>query len=145
MASSVLGADATLKVLYMKLLEAVSGHGNNEHREEAALFCIQAMSKYVSTVEAEVMPRIMALLPKLPHQPQLLQTTVFSQILRNLQPFPMKPMIFSCWPQAVTDAERSRFFLKALSDAASDGDADGVTLPVEEFSVFADVTEQLRT
>ncbi|KAL2961478.1 hypothetical protein AAZX31_17G092200 [Glycine max] len=77
-ASSVLGGDATLKILYMKLLEAVSGHGNNEHKEwcpaEAALFCIRAISNYVSVVEAEVMPQIMALLPKLPHQPQLLQT-----------------------------------------------------------------------
>lgn len=77
-ASSVLGGDATLKILYMKLLEAVSGHGNSEHKEwrpaEAALFCIRAISNYVSVVEAEVMPQIMALLPKLPHQPQLLQT-----------------------------------------------------------------------
>ncbi|KAG4932733.1 hypothetical protein JHK87_046735 [Glycine soja] len=60
-ASSVLGGDATLKILYMKLLEAVSGHGNNEHKEwcpaEAALFCIRAISNYVSVVEAEVMPQ----------------------------------------------------------------------------------------
>ncbi|XP_061360280.1 transportin MOS14 isoform X2 [Gastrolobium bilobum] len=77
-AALVLGGDATLKILYMKLLEAVSGHGNTEHKEwrpaEAALFCIRAISNYVSVVEAEVMPQIMALLPKLPHQPQLLQT-----------------------------------------------------------------------
>ncbi|QCD80913.1 transportin MOS14 [Vigna unguiculata] len=77
-ASSVLGGDATLKILYVKLLQAVSGHGNDEHKEwrpaEAALFCIRAISNYVSVVEAEVMPQIMALLPKLPHQPQLLQT-----------------------------------------------------------------------
>ncbi|GAU32858.1 hypothetical protein TSUD_209260 [Trifolium subterraneum] len=77
-AASVLGGDATLKILYMKLLEAVSSNGNNEQKEwrpaEAALFCIRAISSYVSVVEAEVMPQIMALLPKLPHQPQLLQT-----------------------------------------------------------------------
>ncbi|KAL1371580.1 transportin MOS14 [Arachis hypogaea] len=77
-AASVLGGDATLRILYMKLLEAVSGHGNNEHKDwrpaEAALFCIRAISNYVSVVEAEVMPQIMALLPKLPLQPQLLQT-----------------------------------------------------------------------
>ncbi|KAK2409011.1 transportin MOS14 [Trifolium repens] len=77
-AASVLSGDATLKILYMKLLEAVSGNGNNEQKEwrpaEAALFCIRAISSYVSVVEAEVMPQIMALLPKLPHQPQLLQT-----------------------------------------------------------------------
>ncbi|XP_058762412.1 transportin MOS14 isoform X2 [Vicia villosa] len=77
-AASVLGGDDTLKILYMKLLEAVSGNGNNEQKEwrpaEAALFCIRAISNYVSVVEAEVMPQLMALLPKLPHQPQLLQT-----------------------------------------------------------------------
>ncbi|XP_057419400.1 transportin MOS14 [Lotus japonicus] len=77
-AASVLSGDATLRILYMKLLEAVSGHGNSEQKEwrpaEAALFCIRAISNYVSVVEAEVMPQIMALLPKLPHQPQLLQT-----------------------------------------------------------------------
>ncbi|XP_054805645.1 transportin MOS14 isoform X2 [Prosopis cineraria] len=77
-AASVLGGDATLKILYIKLLEAVSGHSNDERKEwrpaEATLFCIRAVSNYVSVVESEVMPQIMALLPKLPHQPQLLQT-----------------------------------------------------------------------
>lgn len=77
-AASVLGGDATLKILYMKLLEAVSGNSSNEQKEwrpaEAALFCIRAISSYVSVVEAEVMPQIMALLPKLPPVPQLLQT-----------------------------------------------------------------------
>lgn len=34
---------------------------------------------------------------------------------------------------AVTDVERSRF-LKALSDAASRGDTNGLTVPVEELS-----------
>ncbi|KAI4336067.1 hypothetical protein L6164_014643 [Bauhinia variegata] len=77
-AASVLGGDATLKILYMKLLEAFSSCGNDEHKEwrpsEAALFCIRAISSYVSAVEIEVMPQIIGLLPKLPHQPQLLQT-----------------------------------------------------------------------
>lgn len=77
-AASVLGGDATLKILYMKLVEAVSGNSSNEQKEwrpaEAALFCIRAISSYVSVVEAEVMPQIMALLPKLPPVPQLLQT-----------------------------------------------------------------------
>ncbi|GAV74387.1 Xpo1 domain-containing protein [Cephalotus follicularis] len=76
-AASVLGGDATLKILYMKLIEAVASCGN-EHSEwrpaEAALFCIRAISNYVSVIEAEVMPQIMALLPQLPRQPQLLQT-----------------------------------------------------------------------
>ncbi|RWR88742.1 transportin MOS14 isoform X1 [Cinnamomum micranthum f. kanehirae] len=41
---------------------------------EAALFCIWAIAKSVSVAEAEVLPQVMALLPKLPNQPQLLQT-----------------------------------------------------------------------
>ncbi|KAJ4712230.1 putative Transportin [Melia azedarach] len=76
-AASVLGGDATLKILYMKFVEGVACCGN-EHSEwrpaEAALFCIRAISSYVSVVELEVMPQVMALLPKLPQQPQLLQT-----------------------------------------------------------------------
>ncbi|XP_002283854.2 transportin MOS14 isoform X1 [Vitis vinifera] len=77
-AASVLGGEATLKILYMKLVEAVASCGNEEHNEwrpaEAALYCIRAISNYVSVVEAEVMPQVMNMLPKLPHQPQLLQT-----------------------------------------------------------------------
>ncbi|KAF5734726.1 ARM repeat superfamily protein isoform 2 [Tripterygium wilfordii] len=76
-AASILGGDATLRILYMKLVEAVSFCGN-EHGEwrpaEAALFCIRAISSYVSIVEAEVLPQVMSFLPKLPQQPQLLQT-----------------------------------------------------------------------
>ncbi|PHT30380.1 hypothetical protein CQW23_30044 [Capsicum baccatum] len=41
---------------------------------EAALYCIRAISDYVSDIEVKVMPQIMSLLPKLAHQPQLLQT-----------------------------------------------------------------------
>ncbi|KAG2679073.1 hypothetical protein I3760_11G033900 [Carya illinoinensis] len=77
-AASVLGGDATLQILYKKLVEAVAGCGNGENDEwrpaEAALFCIRAISNYVSVVEAEVMPQVMSFLPKLPQQPQLLQT-----------------------------------------------------------------------
>ncbi|KAK6920787.1 Exportin-1/Importin-beta-like [Dillenia turbinata] len=77
-AACVLGGDATLKILYMKLVEAVATCGNGENSEwcraEAALFCIRAISDYVSVVEAEVMTQVMSLLPKLPQQPQLLQT-----------------------------------------------------------------------
>ncbi|XP_010272151.1 PREDICTED: transportin MOS14 isoform X2 [Nelumbo nucifera] len=76
--ASVLGGEATLKILYMKLVEAVSNCRNNEPCEwrpaEAALYCIRAIANYVSIVEVEVMPQVMALLPKLPQQPQLLQT-----------------------------------------------------------------------
>ncbi|XWS48098.1 hypothetical protein CRYUN_Cryun13aG0043800 [Craigia yunnanensis] len=75
--ASVLGGDATLQILYMKLVEAVSCCGNEQSEwspVEAALFCIRAVSNYVSVVEANVMPRVMDLLSKLPHQPQLLQT-----------------------------------------------------------------------
>ncbi|KAI5562521.1 hypothetical protein POPTR_015G068600v4 [Populus trichocarpa] len=76
-AASVLGGDATLRILYVKLYEARTclGNGHNQwHPAEAALFCIRAISNYVSTVEAEVMPKIMSLLLELPHEPQLLQT-----------------------------------------------------------------------
>ncbi|KAK6924921.1 hypothetical protein RJ641_009247, partial [Dillenia turbinata] len=61
-----------------KLDRAVAGCGNGENIEwrpaEAVLFCIRAVSDYVSVVEAEVMPQVLSLLPKLPQQPQLLQT-----------------------------------------------------------------------
>ncbi|KAM7272707.1 hypothetical protein ACFE04_027370 [Oxalis oulophora] len=112
-AASVLGGDATLKILYMKLLEmslwddhfakclcylfserlqnlfiviltlslqylkamAPCDDKQSEWRPtEAVLFCIRAISNYVSVVEAEVLPQVMTLLPKLPQQPQLLQT-----------------------------------------------------------------------
>ncbi|KAF3543786.1 hypothetical protein DY000_02006047 [Brassica cretica] len=99
-AASILGGDTTLKILYMKLLEANAqpGNGFQEWRPaEAILFCIWAISNYVSVVEAEVMPQVcimdsfcmcifiyraatisfvtvMALLQNLPQQAQLLQT-----------------------------------------------------------------------
>ncbi|GMN45765.1 hypothetical protein TIFTF001_014956 [Ficus carica] len=75
-AASVLGGDPTLKILYTKLFEAVGRY--DEHSEwrpaEAALFCIRAISSYVSVVESEVMPQVMNLLAKLTQHPQLLQT-----------------------------------------------------------------------
>ncbi|XP_057479376.1 transportin MOS14-like isoform X1 [Actinidia eriantha] len=77
-AALVLGGEATLKILYTKLGEAVDRCGNDEHSDwrpaEAALYCIRAISDYVSVTEAEVLPQMMSLLPKLPHQPQLLTT-----------------------------------------------------------------------
>ncbi|KAK4427207.1 Transportin MOS14 [Sesamum alatum] len=77
-AALVLGGDAALRILYMKLIEAVSNCGHSQHTDwrpaEAALYSIRAISDYVSNTEGEVMPQIMSLLPKLPHQPQLLQT-----------------------------------------------------------------------
>ncbi|XP_010546049.1 PREDICTED: transportin MOS14 isoform X2 [Tarenaya hassleriana] len=76
-AASILGGDTTLKILFMKLLEANAQSGNEFsewHPAEAILFCIWAISNYVSVVEAEVMPQVMALLQTLPQQAQLLQT-----------------------------------------------------------------------
>ncbi|XP_023641358.1 transportin MOS14 isoform X2 [Capsella rubella] len=76
-AALILGGDTTLKILYMKLLEANAQTGSDlqEWRPaEAILFCIWAISNYVSAVEAEVMPQVMALLQNLPQQAQLLQT-----------------------------------------------------------------------
>ncbi|PKI63167.1 hypothetical protein CRG98_016352 [Punica granatum] len=87
-AASVLGGDTALKILYVKLMEAVASYGNGEQSEwrpaEAALFCIRAISNYVSVAESEVMPQIMAMLPKLPQQPQLLQTGYELSILPSL-------------------------------------------------------------
>ncbi|XP_051116858.1 transportin MOS14 isoform X2 [Andrographis paniculata] len=77
-AALVLGGDATLRILYMKLIEAFRSSEQNQHNDwrpaEAALFNIRAISDFVSLSEGDVMPQIMSLLPKLPHQPQLLQT-----------------------------------------------------------------------
>ncbi|PKA55080.1 hypothetical protein AXF42_Ash003717 [Apostasia shenzhenica] len=76
-ATEVLGGEATLKILYMKLVEAVGHCSTNEGKwqpVEATLYFIQAISKSISLHEVEMLPQIMALLPKLPHQPQLLQT-----------------------------------------------------------------------
>ncbi|PRQ16051.1 hypothetical protein RchiOBHm_Chr7g0180041 [Rosa chinensis] len=76
-AASVLGGDAALRILYMKLDEAAACCQNEESEwrpAEAALFGIRAISNYVSVVEAEVMPKVMGRLLKLPQHPQLLQT-----------------------------------------------------------------------
>ncbi|PKU82777.1 transportin MOS14 isoform X1 [Dendrobium catenatum] len=77
-ASDVLGGEATLKILFMKLVQAVGNCSNDENYKwqpvEAALYCIQAISKSISLQEVEILPQVMALLAKLPHQPQLLQT-----------------------------------------------------------------------
>ncbi|XXG68407.1 hypothetical protein AAC387_Pa06g1499 [Persea americana] len=77
-AALVLGGDSTLRILFMKLVQAVGNCRNDTVCEwryaEAALFCIWAIAKSVSVAEAEVLPQVMALLPKLPNQPQLLQT-----------------------------------------------------------------------
>lgn len=73
-AALVLGGEATLKILYMKLVEAVNCCGTDWRPAEAALYCIGAISDFVSIGDVEVMPQIMSLLPKLPHQSELLQT-----------------------------------------------------------------------
>ena len=47
---------------YLLYFKAIAGCGNGENSEwrpvEAALFCIRAISNYVSVVEAEVMPQV---------------------------------------------------------------------------------------
>ncbi|XP_077219523.1 ARM repeat superfamily protein isoform X2 [Tasmannia lanceolata] len=77
-AASVLGGDPTLRILFMKLVQSVGNCRSDETCEwrsaEAALYCIRAIANSVSIIEAEVMPQVMTALPKLPHQPQLLQT-----------------------------------------------------------------------
>ncbi|XP_074284647.1 transportin MOS14-like [Silene latifolia] len=77
-AALVLGGDSVLKILSMKLAQAVTSCGNNQSSDwrpaEAALYCIRAIAESVSSMETEVMPQVMSLLAKLPHHPQLLQT-----------------------------------------------------------------------
>lgn len=77
-ATEVLGGEAVLKILFMKLVEAVGNCRNEGNYKwqpvEAALYCIQAISKSISPLEMEIIPQVMALLAKLPHQSQLLQT-----------------------------------------------------------------------
>ncbi|KAM0892616.1 hypothetical protein ACQ4PT_025616 [Festuca glaucescens] len=76
-ATDVLGGDSTLKILFMKLIQACgSGAEQNQNWQpvEAALFCIQAIAKSVSIEEKEILPQVMPLLPRFPHQEQLLQT-----------------------------------------------------------------------
>lgn len=77
-AALVLGGDTVLKILYLKLVQTATSCVNDQSSEwrpaEAALYCIRAVADYVSSVEAEVLPQVMSLLPKLPHHPQLLQT-----------------------------------------------------------------------
>ncbi|KAK8935810.1 hypothetical protein KSP39_PZI012852 [Platanthera zijinensis] len=77
-ATEVLGGEATLKLLYIKLVEAVGNCSNDENYKwqpvESALYCIQAISKSISPQEMEIIPQVMTLLAKLPQQPQLLQT-----------------------------------------------------------------------
>ncbi|KAM3402197.1 hypothetical protein ACQJBY_006243 [Aegilops geniculata] len=53
-----------------------SGAEQNQNWQplEAALFCIQAIAKSVSIEEKEILPQVMPLLPRFPHQEQLLQT-----------------------------------------------------------------------
>ncbi|XBJ24016.1 hypothetical protein VPH35_001987 [Triticum aestivum] len=76
-ATDVLGGDSTLKILFMKLIQACgSGAEQNQNWQplEAALFCIQAIAKSLSIEEKEILPQVMPLLPRFPHQEQLLQT-----------------------------------------------------------------------
>ncbi|KAL9239561.1 hypothetical protein vseg_013870 [Gypsophila vaccaria] len=77
-AALVLGGDSVLKILYMKLAQAVANCGNDQGSDwrpaEAALYCIRAIAESVPCMEMEVMPQVMSLLAKLPHHPQLLQT-----------------------------------------------------------------------
>lgn len=77
-ASSVLGGETTLKILSNSFFQAASTIGNGGSWDwrsaEAALYCIRAISRAVPTSEGAVMPQVMGFLPKLPPQPQLLQT-----------------------------------------------------------------------
>uniref|UniRef100_A0A452YFY6 Uncharacterized protein n=1 Tax=Aegilops tauschii subsp. strangulata TaxID=200361 RepID=A0A452YFY6_AEGTS len=57
-----LGGDSTLKILFMKLIQACgSGAEQNQNWQplEAALFCIQAIAKSVSIEEKEILPQVL--------------------------------------------------------------------------------------
>uniref|UniRef100_A0A1D1YRE4 Transportin-3 n=1 Tax=Anthurium amnicola TaxID=1678845 RepID=A0A1D1YRE4_9ARAE len=76
-ATSVLGGEAVLRIIFLKFMQAVSNCRNSDcewQPVEAALYCLQAVAKSVPVLEAEMMPQVFLILPKLPHQPQLLQT-----------------------------------------------------------------------
>eukprot|EP00252_Welwitschia_mirabilis_P009642 TRINITY_DN22310_c0_g2_i1.p1 TRINITY_DN22310_c0_g2~~TRINITY_DN22310_c0_g2_i1.p1 ORF type:complete len:705 (-),score=141.34 TRINITY_DN22310_c0_g2_i1:336-2345(-) len=76
--TSVLGGDSTLKILsnnFFKVVNAVENGGPFDWKAaEAALYCIRAIAKSVPMSERSLVPQIVGCLPKLPHQPQLLQT-----------------------------------------------------------------------
>ncbi|KAK9669348.1 hypothetical protein RND81_13G124800 [Saponaria officinalis] len=77
-AALVLGGETVLKILYIKLAQAMVSYEIDQSSEwrpaEAALYCIRAIAESVPSMEVEVMPQVMSLLTKLPHHPQLLQT-----------------------------------------------------------------------
>ncbi|KAJ3682345.1 hypothetical protein LUZ60_014918 [Juncus effusus] len=75
-ATEVLGGQATLNILFMKLVQAVGNCDQNSRWQpvEAVLYCVQAIANSISTHESELLPQIFTLIPKLPHQQQLLQT-----------------------------------------------------------------------
>ncbi|XP_031499892.1 transportin MOS14 isoform X2 [Nymphaea colorata] len=77
-AASVLGGDAVVKILFMNFVKSVGNCEANDwnwRSSEAALYCIRSVANAVPSHEVEVMLQVFAILPKLPHQPQLLQTT----------------------------------------------------------------------
>ncbi|CAM6084292.1 unnamed protein product [Calypogeia fissa] len=78
-AAAVIGGDATLHLLAQPLLETAAGlerGGSWEWKSvEASLYCIRAIAKAVSVTENAILPQVAALLPRLPHQPQLLYTS----------------------------------------------------------------------
>ncbi|CAK7355701.1 unnamed protein product [Dovyalis caffra] len=65
-------ADATLRILDVKCVEAPTCMGNGHNQwdpAEAVLFCSRAISNYVSIVEVDPMPKIRTLLLERPHEP----------------------------------------------------------------------------
>ncbi|KAH7662701.1 transportin-3 protein [Dioscorea alata] len=77
-ATAVLGGELVLKSLFMKLLQSLENapsDGSSKWQPvEAALFCMQSIAQFIPSPEAEIMPQVISLLPKLPHQPRLLHT-----------------------------------------------------------------------
>ncbi|GBG59060.1 hypothetical protein CBR_g24406 [Chara braunii] len=77
-AAAVLGGEATVKLLAQPLFQLASAVDDDEswswQTAEASLYCIRAVAEAVPKSEATILPRIMAMLPTFPKQPQLLYT-----------------------------------------------------------------------
>ncbi|KAF3340567.1 transportin-3 isoform X1 [Carex littledalei] len=81
-ATEVIGGIAALKILFLKLVEAVRNCEQNSRWQpcEAVLFCMQAVAKSVPSQENELLPQVFSLIPKLPLQQQQLHQTVCTTI-----------------------------------------------------------------
>eukprot|EP01018_Ginkgo_biloba_P002740 Gb_11037 [translate_table: standard] len=142
-ASSVLSGETTLKILSNNFFQAASRAGNGESWDwrsaEAALYCIRAIARAVPTSEGAVMPQVMGFLPKLPVQPQLLQTAcltigAYSKWLGDASPATLfLPSVIEILTRGMSTSEDSStaaaMALRHVCDACRDklaGSLDGL-------------------